>query len=595
MSSFLTSSLHATRARPSRRAPAWTGLALGLTLLLAACGGGDSGSSNERQYPYSIKPESDAQAVRFLTQTTFGPTPTDVSRVTSMGYEAWIDEQLGKPGLQLSHVDMSKAALLATKSDRPRALEALHTWWTQALNDPAQLRQRVAFALSEIMVVSSMDGTLGDNGLLLASYMDMLNRSVDGNYRQLLENVALHPAMGIYLSHRGNRKEDTKSGRVPDENFAREVMQLFSIGLQDLNMDGSPKLVNGKPVESYTSDDVKGLAKVFTGFSWWIPPDKTSLEWWRCFYRNDTCKDERQLTTSMSSYAQEHSITEKKFLGVTIAAQATADPAGDLRIALDRLASHDNTAPFISRQLIQRLVTSNPSPAYVAAVAQTFKDTGGSIKAVVKAILLHPEARMPEQQNLATYGKLREPVLRLSHLLRALPHTSDAATAARTAGVTPVYLTAETDNPGTALGQTPLRSASVFNFFRPGYTPTQTALGQQGLVAPELQTTSETSVIGYANFLADTLTNGFGPYSQTLKRRDVQFDLSGFDALADDPAALMDTVSRRLLGRAASEPLRTTGATAIGKMLNKTAADRRLRVQAAILLVGVSPDFTVQQ
>jgi uncharacterized protein (DUF1800 family) len=571
--------------------------------MLAACGGG--GGNNNITPQFSDKPETSAQAARFLMQASMGATPTDLAQVQALGYDAWINEQLNAKALSTTHVSLAKASQTAFKNDKVRTANVLQDWWTMAVIDPAQLRQRVAFALSEIFVVSTVDSVLGDNGLLVSSYMDMLDHSIDGTYRELLEGVALHPAMGIYLSHRGNRKEDPKSGRVPDENFAREVMQLFSIGLHELNEDGSLKLKNNVPVETYTPADVKGLAKVMTGFSWWRPPEKAAVKWYQCFYRNATeCTDERQLMMPMSGYAEEHSLSEKAFLGKVIPEQTTADPVGDLKIALDLMGGHPgavpfdghpNVPPFISRQLIQRLVTSNPSPAYVADVARTFKATGGSIKAVIKAILLHPEARVAPAPGTTTFGKVREPVLRATHLLRALPHTSDMALAAATAGTLPIYAINETDNPGIALGQSPLRSPSVFNFFRPGYVPAQTELGRQGLVAPELQIASETSVIGYANAVIDVLNNGFGVYDATRKRRDVQFDLSSFDALADDPAQLMDTLSLRLLGQATPEPLRTTAVDALTKMVNKTATDKRSRVQAAVLMIAVSPQFTVQQ
>lgn len=570
------------------------GLSVATALLLSACGGGGGADAQ----PFASKPDTDEQAVRFLTQASMGAAASDVSRVKSLGYERWIDEQLNRTSLQTRYVDAARASQTAFKTTKIRSNEVYHSWWAHAASDPAQLRQRVAFALSEIFVVSTIDSNLGDNGLLVASYQDMLERSIDGNYRQLLENVALHPAMGIYLSHRGNRKEDSKTGRVPDQNFAREVMQLFSLGLYMLNEDGSLQLnSSGKPTETYSPTDVMGLSRVMTGFSWWQPTGLSNVKWSDCFYRNSKCTDERQLTTAMSAYAEEHSVSEKVFLGKTIqavVAPAVADPAGDLKIALDHLAAHQNVAPFISKQLIQRLVTSNPSPDYVADVAQVFKSTQGNIKAVVKAILLHPDARVLPT-DVQAYGKVREPLLRMTHLLRALPHTSDLATAAQAAGTVPIYAINETDNPGTSLGQTPLRAPSVFNFFRPGYTPVQTALGQQGLVAPELQIASETSVVGFANFLADVLNNGLGVFDATRKRRDVQFNLSSFEAQADDPAALVDAVANRLLGRAAPEPLRATAVDAISKMSNKTAADKTLRVKAAVLMVAVSPEFTVQQ
>jgi uncharacterized protein (DUF1800 family) len=570
-------------------------------LTLSACGGGDSGGGG----PVITKPQSEAEAARFLVQSTFGPTPADVNQVMTQGFEPWIDAQLTTP-LGISHVGLARVSQQVSQAKNIGNTEVVQSWWTHAVTDPAQLRQRVAFALSEIFVVSSMDGTLSGNGLLLASYMDMLTNGIDGSHRQLLENVALHPAMGIYLSHRGNRREDPKSGRIPDQNFAREVMQLFSIGLYQLNADGTQKLLNNKPIETYTPEDVRGLSKVFTGFSWSVPPGKEGLSWDKCFFRNSACQDESQLTSPMRAYfdpkvpltsdANPHDSGPKTAPSLGLSLPARLDPMADLRDALDALERHENTAPFFCKQLIQRLVTSNPSPTYVADVVGVYKANGGAIKPVVKAILMHAEARQLGGQDIARYGKLREPLLRMTHLLRALPHRSDNAASASAAGLAPYYLFGETDNAGTSLGQTPLRAPSVFNFFRPGYVPAQTQLGQEGRVAPELQTTSETSVIGYANLMADVLNNGTGSGNSFTKKRDVQFDYSSLDALAATPAALIDRASKLLLNRdTAPEPLRTTAINVIDKMANKNANDRKLRIQAALLLVTVSPEFTVQQ
>jgi uncharacterized protein (DUF1800 family) len=593
------SAVHPAPSTPARRpSPTRWGAAvlLGALTVLSACGGGGGSDGKVTpEGPVVTKPQNEADAARFLVQSTFGPTPADVSNLMSQGYEPWIDNQLNQP-LGISHLGLARASQTASQVKTIGNTELLQSWWTHAVTDPAQLRQRVAFALSEIFVVSSMDGNLSGNGLLLAGYLDMLNDSIGGTHRQLLESVALHPAMGIYLSHRGNRKEDTKSGRIPDQNFAREVMQLFSIGLYQLNQDGTQKLLNGKPIETYTGDDVRGLSKVFTGFSWSIPAGKEGLSWDKCFFRNGACQDDSQYTTRMAAYNEPHDSGAKSVPSLGLSLPARVDPMSDLRDALDALERHENTAPFFCKQLIQRLVTSNPSPSYVADVVGVYRANGGAIQPVVKAILMHSEARNLAAQDRARYGKLREPLLRLTHLLRAVPHRSDNAASANAAGGTAFYLFGDTDNAGTSLGQTPLRAPSVFNYFRPGYVPAQTQLGQKGYVAPELQTTSETSVIGYANFLADILNNGTGAGNPITKKRDVQFDHSGMDSLAGTPAALIDKASQMLLFQSpAPEPLRSTAITALDKMANKSATDRRLRVQAALLLVAVSPEFTVQQ
>ncbi len=557
---------------------------------LTACGGGNEANdpNGDTSRAQSI-PKTDDEAHRFLTQATFGPRAEDIARVRSIGYDRWMEEQLATPvmGTHLALVDASSAV----KSRQPNNVDMAYSWWTHAVQDhSAQLRHKVAFALSQIFVVSTVPF---DESRAVASYLDMLTAKSDGTYRDLLEGVALHPAMGQYLSHLGNRKEDG-TGRVPDENFAREVMQLFSIGLYELDDAGKPKVVNGQSVETYNANDIKGLARVFTGFSWHWPSAKSALDWWKCFWRSSECKDANQDTTAMSAYGAEHATTQKNFLGVSVAAQASADPNASLKVALDRLASHPNTAPFISRQLIQRLVTSNPSDQYVMDITRAFRNSGGNIKTVVKEILLHPEARQPgsTQVSTTTFGKVREPVLRMAHLLRAIPHSSaqySINSASR------FYQAVESGDPGTELGQTPMRAPSVFNFYRPGYRPPQTQVADQGLVAPEMQITTETSVLGYANFTANILENGWGEWNASLSRNDVQFDFSSWTSLSTNPQALVDAIAARMIGHKLSDAARTPAIAAIEAMPSSTAYQKRQRIQAAILMVAVSPDFVIQQ
>lgn len=575
-----------------RRHDTWIA-GLSICLVLSGCGGSDSESSTPANNQIEADaPISEQDAHRFLTQATFGPTPEEVAHLQAIGYRKWIDDQFAANSNLPTHLQLAEASAQTRGLTRPDATDVTYSWWTHAIKDQAQLRQRIAFALSEIFVVSTASD-LGSQGRMIASYVDMLSRNSDTTYRQLLEDVALHPAMGSYLSHRNNRKEDPTSGRVPDENFAREVMQLFSVGLYELNTDGTLRLNNGQPIETYNADDVKGLAKVFTGFSWSWPALKSGLVWWKCFWRSSECSDVSQETTLMSAYSQEHSTSTKQFLGTTVEAQSQANPIVSLHMALDRLANHANTAPFISKQLIQRLVTSNPSPGYVQDVASVFRGSGGNLKEVVKAILLHKEARSPA--NLETSGKLREPVLRLAHLLRAIPHSSDTYTNRTAAGAVAYYAIGETDNPGTSLGQTPMRAPSVFNFFRPGYVPPQTELGARGMVSPEMQITTETTVVGYATFMAAILNDGLGKWDSERRLNDVRFDLSNYEGMADQPSQLFAAVHKRLLGSEPTPDLANEAIAAIESMPNRNVSEKRKRAQAAILLVSVSPSFIAQQ
>jgi uncharacterized protein (DUF1800 family) len=557
---------------------------------LTACGGGkDPNEPKDEVSRAQAMPKTDDEAHRFLIQATFGPRTEDVARVRSIGYDRWMEEQFAAPVMSthLSMVDTSAAL----KARKPNNVDMAYSWWTHAVQDhQAQLRHRVAFALSQIFVVSTVPF---DESRAVASYLDMLTAKADGSYRDLLEGVALHPAMGQYLSHLGNRKADGQ-GRVPDENFAREVMQLFSIGLYELDDAGKPKVVNGQAAETYNANDIKGLARVFTGFSWHWPGAKSAVDWWKCFWRATECRDANQDVTSMTAYGQEHATTQKDFLGVSVPAQATADPKASLKVALDRLANHPNTAPFISRQLIQRLVTSNPSDRYVIDVTNSFRTSGGNLKVVVKAILSHEEARHPATalSSKEANGKVREPVLRLAHLLRGIPHSS-AQFSSNTSNR--FYLAVESGDPGTELGQTPMRAPSVFNFYRPGYTPPQTEIAARGLVAPEMQITTETSTLGYANFTAHILENGWGEWNASLSRNDIQFDFSAWMNLSTTPAALIDAIASRLVGHNLPETTRSTAITAIQSMPSSTDYQKRQRIQAAILLVAVSPDFVIQQ
>ena len=302
----------------------------------------------------------------------------------------------------------------------------------------------------------------------------------------------------------------------------------------------------------------------------------------------------------MLGYPQYHSAEEKKFLGVTIPAQTKGDPDASLKTALDTLANHPNVGPFIGRQLIQRLVTSNPSPQYVAAVASAFNGSGGvrgDMKAVVKAVLMHPEARSVS----VTGGKLREPVLKLSALLSAFRYRSDTGD----------YRVGNTDNAGTQLGQTPMRSPSVFNFWRPGYVPPGTEAAKLGLAAPEMQIASETSAAGYVNFMRDNLASGVGSFNGTVNgtafnRRDLQPDFSTELALADKPGELVERVNAKLMYGAMPAALKTEIQTTIEKVVipvlnangtNQAQIDtaKRNRVNATLLLALASPEFQVQK
>ncbi len=593
------------------RLPWWGWL---LLCALQACGGGGGGGGTDAsgnaadRSTLTAQPVTDssgitanaaaqastvADAHRFLRQASFGPSPASVRELMGMRYGDWIDAQWALP-TQATHLQTmdAVAADLGEWARNPDALT--DSWWSHALYDPAQLRHRVAYALSQIFVVSNK----AVQTETVADYLDMLTRLSGARYRDLLEAVTLHPGMGVYLSMLGNRQEDPETGRVPDENFAREVMQLFSIGLYTLDESGQiQRDAQGQPVDTYAASDVQGLARALTGWSWARTASGVLAVWWQCFWRGPDCQDAAQSWTAMQPYAEAHATAAKQFLGVTVARQSSANPRASLQAALDRLASHPNTAPFISRQLIQKLVTSNPSPGYVRDVVRVWRATDGHLQQVVRAILLHDEARHPERTgvDMLDQGKVTEPVLRLAHLLRALDAQSDAYTRRTQAGQTPFVLAAATDNFSADLGATPMRANSVFNFYRPGYSPPQSALAQRGLVAPEMQLANETSTLGYANFVRQVMSFGWGQWGPDTSRCDLQVDYARWQAMARSPAQLVSALAPVLLGHDVSDSQRSTMVQALQALPDGSPEQLQDRVRATVLMLSVLPDFIVQR
>jgi uncharacterized protein (DUF1800 family) len=565
------------------------------TCLLPGCGGGNKSVDNTST-PRSETAPSRAEAARFLTQASFGPTDAAVDRVVALGYRGWLAEQV--TSTPTDHVAWWFARHAADTAIDPTATnntDVFNAIWRGALSGDDQLRQRMAYALSQIFVISMRDDGVNFRPLGAMSYYQTLSNNAFGNYRDLLQAVALHPMMGIYLSHLHNRKEDPATGRVPDENFAREVMQLFSIGLVELNDDATPRLgSDGQPQDTYGSADIAGLARVFTGWSWYCSTQSSE-----CFDNGSQSgvKLPDAPAHAMVAYPAFHSTSEKHFLGTTIAVQTSADPQASLKAALDRLFAQRNVGPFISRQLIQRLVSSNPSPAYVARVATVFADNGlgvrGDLKAVALAILLDPEARGSGSLTDPQRGKVKEPVLRVSAALRALGATSDSGT----------WRIGGTDDPAFSIGQTPLNASSVFNYYRPGYVPPGTRAAGLGLHVPEMQITDESSVAGYANQMRDLLSLGWGATPTGATRRDIQFDLTALRSVATRRADLLAWVDAHLLAGRMPAALSTLIGDAVDSVAVPTltssnadviaaALDNRSRV--AIYLTLVSPEFIVQ-
>ncbi|MFF7395941.1 DUF1800 family protein [Achromobacter sp. NPDC008082] len=498
------------------------------------------------------------QASRFLAQATFGPTPAQIDAVVREGYAPWLDAQLAMPPSQ-THFDWLLQQKKNTEAFKGNGINAPleSTLWRKFISAEDQVRTRVAFALSEIFVVGVQSITASWPLFGAAGFMDLLAEHALGNYQTLLTAVTKNLSMGCMLTYRGNRKEDPKTGRHPDENYAREVMQLFSIGLLELEPDGTVRKENGAPIETYDNADVQGLAKVFTG--WDINGPETDVE----FHRRPMALNNAQ-----------HSMAEKRFLGAVI--PPGTDGHLSLKRAMDVICAHPNVGPFIGMQLIQRLVTSNPSPAYVARVSAAFNDDGkgvrGNLKAVVRAILLDPEARNPDLNDPA-WGKVREPILRFSGWARAFGATSTNG----------AWAMPDTTDNTIRLAQSPMRSATVFNFFRPRYSPPVTELAKRHLVAPEMQITDETSIAGYLNFLSIYADRGW---------EDLQTSYAPEVALAHDPQALVARIVLLLAGDAFSAQTARSIADAVATL---PASRPRDRVRAAILLVAATPEYLVQK
>jgi len=531
-------------------------------LLLASCG------SNVETTSDVVQP-TPAQASRILTQATFGPTAEEISRLSTMGTSGWFNDQFAKPQtLHFSYMNQVQATLPAGQALSEN--QFLESFWQQAINGDDQLRQRVAYALSQIFVISFQNDTLAGMPRGVAHYYDMLGAYAFGNFRDLLEAVTLHPAMGVYLSSLRNQK--TVGARVPDENYAREIMQLFTIGLRMLNQDGTDTTTPA--TATYTNDDIKGLAKVFTGWSW-AGPDKSSG---RFFGNNSPTPDPNRDWLPMQNYPAYHEVLAKDFLNVSIPAATSGEAS--LKIALDSLFNHPNVGPFIGRQLIQRLVNSNPSPAYIARVSAAFANNGkgvrGDMKAVIRAVLLDPEAITPPVGDAS--GKLREPVIRLANWMRAFHAKSGSSR----------FMLTSLDSTLNALGQTPMRSPSVFNFYRPEFQPPNTSIAAANLVAPEMQITEETSVVGYLNFMRGVVQNGAG----TGSPRDIQPDYTTELSLAATPALLVDRIDLLLMQNRMSSALRGQILAAINSNSGNSASNK---VYLAIFLTMASPEYLVQK
>ncbi len=565
----------------------------------------------------SAGPFRDDDAARFLAQATFGPTLDDIGHLRAIGYVAWLDEQFALPAAtQVPYLDW-----VPTQPEQPDGHHVtdgtrLETWTINSLGTPDpsrgqvaprdQLRQRVAFALSQVFVVSSLNGTLTYEPWALADWYDMLAEQAFGNYRDLLREVTLHPAMGIYLSHIQNRKQDLALNIRPDENYAREVMQLFSVGLVHLNPDGSPRLVDGQPVPTYNQDTVRGFAAVFTGWNWnntgcgvngHVCCTVTSFH--NCGPIGEQSHNKLAWQLPMQPIEAFHDNTSDKQLlvypGVALAngvLPAGGNAAVELEAALDNLFHHPNVGPFMAFRLIQRLVTSNPSPAYVQRVGVVFDDNGagvrGDLEAVVRAVLLDPEARYGQWREPDRFGKLREPLIRTTHLWRAMEARSASGRIKTLEPWPPIH---------AWYGQGPLRSPSVFNFYRPDFRP-QGEVAAAGLYAPEFQILSDSVAVATANRLFSLAFCWYSGDGSCWSQGNAVLHLNTARDMAlagSDIDGLLDRYDLLFLSGQMSPAMRAVLRTRLQAVGGNAETRARRRIQHALYLILNSPEYAIQK
>lgn len=583
-------------------APGGAALGLAGASLLAACGGGGS-SPPSGNAPGSDLQLADAPYARFLLQAQISASESDIAEVKKKGFATWLDEQMARPSSQGGWDWLNARGYGVVDAREFYFNEYAQTEmmvWHQLFKSPDQMRRRMALALSEYFVVSVdlINTVFWFRGFAMAHYWDILCQNAFGNFRQLLEEITLNLAMGSMLNTLGNQKEDASRGRLPDENYAREVMQLFTIGLNQLNPDGTPKTgANGAPLDSYTQDDVSNLARVFTG---WVRDESdgfTRSPVAPFFFNVANVGSTRR---PMVLDPSRHSMLEKRFLGVTI--PANTDGKTSLKIALDTLFNHPNVGPFFARQMIQRLVSSHPSPAYVARVAVAFNNNGagvrGDLKAVWKAVLLDEEARGPAGLSSPMHGKVREPVLRIAQWGRTFKVESRRGT----------WKVQMPSGGNQSLAQSPLRAPSVFNFFRPGYVPPNTALSASKATAPEMQIVNESTVAQYVNFLQNVVQNGIwvrAPETIEFPRErtptdgnDIVPDYATEMAMVPNATALLRRLNLLLCAGQLSPQTETLLAQAVQTWASDGSADettRRNMVTRAIVLVMSCPEYIVQK
>jgi uncharacterized protein (DUF1800 family) len=505
-------------------------------------------------------PCSPANAVRFLEQATWGPTNADITHLQTVGIRAYLDEQeaateTSYPSLPLQPSTVPPTCDLTCQRDNYSMYPLQVQFFLNSIYGQDQLRQRIAWALHSIFVVSGRDLMQPS---WMAPYLQIFSTEAFGNYRNVLAKVTLNPAMGDYLNMRTSTKFN------PNENYGREVLQLFSIGLYKLNLDGTLQLDGqGNPIPTYDQNVVTNFAKVFTGWALAGQPQPGVPNY----------------VDPMVLNQSQHDITAKTLLdGAPVAAGQNGTT--ELNIALDNIFNHPNVGPYISRALIRNMVTSNPSPAYVARVATVFNNDGsgvrGNLKAVVEAILLDPEAR-GEGKSAPDYGRLREPVLLMNNILRLY----DAKSADRTTN-SDGYLNPQLQ----PMDQDVLKPLTVFSYYPADYQVPGTSL-----TGPEFGILSTSSSLKRANFM-NTIVFSFIGANPPDRPNGTSIDLTGLQALAANPQALVDELNRTMMHGTMSAQMQSSIVTAVNAV---SAANTLKRARTALYLVATSSQYQVEK
>ena len=573
---------------------------MGVSALLEACGGGSATTSTPPTVPDTSLLAS-YDSARFLQHAQFSSTEAEISAVKSQGASAWLDAQMALNSSTGGYDWLMQRGYGVIDKNKfyESEYQSNYMAWYQIMAASDGVRRRMALALSEFFVVSGAGvGTISWPMFAMGAYWDVLCKNAFGNFRTLLEDITLNIAMGEYLNTLGNQKEDAASGRLPDENYAREVMQLFSIGLLQLNLDGTPKLgANSQPIETFTQSDVSNLARVFTGYE----SDNSEGFSQSAVAPTYSLRNVGYTRRPMVLNASRHSTLRADFLGAVV--DAGTDGKTALKIALDTLFNHPNVDPFFGRQMIQRLICSDPSPAYVARVASVFNNNGkgvrGDLAAVFKTILLDTEATSAAGLTLTTFGKLREPMVRTAQWARTFKATS-------------LKGTWKIGNPNysavDALGQSPLQAPSVFNFFRPGYVLPSTAMAFSKATAPEFQLVNESTTASYINYLQNFLYQGMwvrapelitSPESATpTDGPDIVPDYSAELALVGNPSGLINRLNLLLCaGQLSPETvaMMVNALSSDATTLNGPDNAKRSYVAKAIMFVMCCSEYLVQK